>query len=173
MIENIETFVLGNPVIVALLTIIMILGYHWQKGLTYQEFMAVHTAKSIVFQALDSYFRSKGRPLVKIVPYQDPDFVCSVDKSPKQVANKLLANGYSAHLISMLKIRQTGDKQQVCHSQWSKQTANSNQIEVYLFVSGDATEVYAHREGSILNPRKHLESKQKDGSAMVRELFNE
>jgi len=172
MIENIETFVLGNGILVALLTGVMILGYHLQKGLTYREFMAVHTAKSILFKALDAKARAKGRPLVRYKNYQDDEYVTTVKQSPYTVAQTLQNNGFSPHVIATLKIRRNGNRQQTCHSQWSKQMEDEQQVEVYIFPTDNGkTDVYAHEEGSILNPEKHLEGKQTDGSEVVKELF--
>lgn len=173
MIENIETLVLESPALLVALTIVMILSYHWQRGLSYREFMAVHTAKSLLFRALDSWARKKGRPLVRYKNYQDDEYITTVKESPYNVAQTLQDNGFSPHVFATLKVRGSGNRSQACHSQWSKQAEDERQVEVYIFRADNGlTEIYAHSEGSILNPEKHLEGKQTNGSDMVREIFD-
>lgn len=173
MIENIPEYVLGSPILAAGLTIVMILGWHWQSGLGYREFRLIHRAKIVVFVTLNDWATSKGRSLVNVKTWQHKEFVLSVDSTPRETCSKLIDAGFTPHLIATLKKRVGGNREQYAHSQWSKKDGEY-QVEVYLFPSNSGgTDVYAHYEPLITNPPKHLSGEQTDGdvTGSVREAL--
>ena len=155
--------ILSSPVLLGALTVLVILGYHYQRGMSYREFMAAHTAKRILFPILNREAKKRGRALVHVKGYNDPELVRTVPQSPRQVARRLMGAGFSPHLIASLKARdhpQNG--REYAHSQFVT-TYDGNQTEVYLFADGDGTDIYCHVEPSATSPVEHLRGVQHDG----------
>lgn len=162
---NIEEIVLSDPVLLIGLTLLLIIGVHYQRGLTYREFRMLHMLKCYVFAALDSRARELGRPLVWTKEYREdsPDFLETIEVSPKNVALELRKYGCSPHLLATAKCRKTSTGVQWAHSQWVYFHDDGLQTEIYLFSSEDSTDVYAHLEGSVTDPKAHLDNKQIHG----------
>lgn len=160
---NVEEMVLSEPLLLGALTVAVIVGAHYQAGLTYREFRFTHVAKCYLFAALDPWARARGRPLVRTKG--DADYVETVDENARAWASTLWGP-FDPHLIATAKRRRVGAGHQWAHSQFVHFHNDGTQTEVYLFANDDGTtDVYAHVEGAITDPEAHLTADQRHGDA--------
>jgi len=160
---DIPELVLSEPLLLGALTVLVIVGAHYQRGLTYREFRYAHVAKCYLFAALDDWARKRGRPLVRTKG--DADYVETVDENARALASTLWGP-FDPHLIATAKRRRAGAGYQWTHSQFVYYHGDGTQTEVYLFANDDGTsDVYAQVEGAITDPEAHLTEDQRHGDA--------
>lgn len=156
--------VFDDPVALAVLTLVVAALVYWQRDLTWREYQTVHQIKLRVLPLLDRHTNlfvvsRKG-------DYTDPEFLLSMASAPEETFNTLRDAGGSPHLINAVKMRPapvTGTRQYaIAHLVWSHD--DGSQTEAYLFSNNGQTDVYAHHEAGVRNPRKHYENtNQQDG----------
>ena len=162
---DVERLILENPALVLTLTALVAFAVHWQKGLTYREFLMAHRIKCYAFLLLDPIATRYGRPLVYTKPAapNSDEYVRTVQDSPHEVAMQI-DDVFSPHLIATAKRRHTVDGPQFAHSQWRQVHDDGMQTEVYLFqAAGGGTVVYAHAETRVEDPEGHLTDAQYPG----------
>jgi len=155
--------ILGDPILLALLALVIRAGLAWQRSLTWPEYRTLHGVKRLAFPRLDA--RLPGVNLVNEKGYvDDGEYLDTVPGSVRSVVKQLTAAGGSLHLINSIKRRSTpnGPQLSAAHVVWTHD--DGNQTEVYLFGAVDGgTDVYAHHEESVTNPDGHLTNFQTDG----------
>lgn len=164
-----QSDILTNPVLLVALASLIVLGVHYQRGLSYREYITAHRVKCLVFQVLDPLARKRGRPLVHTKGYNDGEHVRTPSMSPREVAEKIRPE-FSPHLIASAKRRNLPDGSfEFAHSQWVQLYEHDGrefQTEVFLFPSKRSpggTDVYVHVEPAVTSPRAHLSGEQYDG----------
>ena len=170
---NIQEVVFDNPLALAALTLVMILGVHYQRGLSFREYRALQRGKNAVFPALDSWARSNGHFLVRTKGREgpeSPEHLSTTPASPREVYRELRDAGFSPHLLASAKRRPhpAGEGWQYA---WAQLIYNhpevTGQTEVYLFRQpGGGTAIYAHNETSVTDPEGHLRDEQVDGDPL-------
>ena len=163
MQSNIPEIVLGNPVLLGVLTVLVLAVVAYQRTLTYPEYATIHTLKTVLFRALDPWARKRGRRLINDKGgREDAEFLTVWDGSARDVLTTLRSEGWDYHLVSTDK-RRDGDLDDghavIYHD-------NGDQTEVYVFeLDNGKTEVYGHVETATTNPEGHLSDAQTDGDA--------
>jgi len=158
MQTDIPELVLGNPALSAALTVVVLALVHYQSGLSYREFRAIHIVRCRVFALLNSWARKRGRPLVATAapPGESSAFVMHVGDTPRAVARRI-TDVFGPHLVATVKRRETAEGWQWAHSQWVQKHGDGLQTEVFLFAApGIGTAVYAHVETSVTDPEGHI-----------------
>jgi len=162
---DIQDWVLSNPELVLIVTVLVLLVYQWQKGLSYHKYRYVHSFRVLLFRALDPMARQYGRPLVYEKATEGPEFVIGLSDSPKTVFHQLNSKEFSPHLIATVKSRVVNGQEQYCHSQLVYTHSDGRQTEAVLFVYNGRCDVYSHVETSVTDPEGHLTDPQEAGDA--------
>lgn len=162
MIENIQDFVLSSPELTTLLIAIVYVILRLQRQLPYRQFRFLHLGKSFLFQALDSWATSYGRPLIrpKNAPQESSEYITTVDTSPRETYQRLREAGCSPHLIATVKSRPHNVSIQYTHSQLVTLNDDGTQTEYYLFPTEGGTDIYGHRETAVTDPSGHVSDRQ-------------
>lgn len=180
MIERFTTVdgLLGNPLLLLGVTVLIVLAYHYIRGMPYAEFVFWTQVKHRVALLLEttnlanvaesvglsipglrklSAFIASIR-LVTTKQYRnDDEYLLTIEKGPKDLARGFKRIGIAQHMIAGSKRRETPEGKQWAHSQWVYQHADGTQTEIWLYRNGDGTvDIYAHHEESIFNPPGHL-----------------
>jgi hypothetical protein len=143
---------LNGPVLIAVITLLVAAGVHYQRGLTYREYMGLMRLKRRVFPLLDrlspggfdSFVHVKG------APQDDTEFYTWTEKSERELWRLCKQNGGSPHLISSVKRRVDGHLSNL-HFVWYHD--DGSQTELYYFEDGA---VYAHNETDTRDVEGHL-----------------
>lgn len=161
MLTDIQEFVMSNPELVVGLTVLVTIGVHYQKGLTYREYRFIHIGKCWAFYALNSWASKRGRPLVRTIG--EDSFVMSVDENPRSVYSTL-SEEFSPHLIATAKKAEDGSWS---HSQLVQFHDDKRQTEAVLFSNPDGTtDVFGHLETSVTDPDGHVSDAQEPGDPL-------
>lgn len=172
---------LATPEALTVLTVVLIAGAHYQRGLTYSEYMTLSRAKVTVFPLLqritapnsplsEALARSTIRPLrwiaktdfdsfvnTKQDPPEDAEYYATTKVGFRTLWQRFQAAGGSPHLISSVKQRPDGQYSKL-HFVWMHD--DGSQTEVYCFADGA---IYVHHETAITDPAGHLTDPQTDG----------
>jgi len=163
--------VLQDPLILAAVTLLVILAYHYQRGLTYHEYQLIHSIRIIVFTILSTQVENQtkigkqiqryvGNPRLlseKQMPNEEDEYTLTSPLSLKEVFTALVNSGASPHLISSVKYRE--------HPNYGRQYARAhvifsdrdgNQTEVWLFDNESTVDIYSHKETIVTDPEGHL-----------------
>lgn len=166
----------SRPWAVAGLAVVMILLLHYQRGLTWTEYRALHRLRLTLFPVLDRYWDGFVNP--KGVRGKEPEYLTTVDAPLREVVARLRDGGGSWHLLSSIKRRPAADDSAVetelsaAHLVWTHD--DGTQTEAYCYVNATGSvDVYAHAEPSVTTPREHLSGEQVDGDprGVVREAL--
>jgi len=145
--------------VVALVTLLVA----WQRTLSWSEYRTGHAAKRALFPLID---RLTSLFVISRKGWrQDPEYMGSTDGRVRALWQRLVDSGASPHLLASLKRRPLPDGTQqyaAAHVVWIH--ADDSQTEVYLFRAPEGgTDVYAHHEPDVMNPRAHLTGPQRNG----------
>lgn len=162
---DIQETILNSPELVLALTVIILLAYQWQKGLTYHKYRYFHSIRVLLFRVLNPIATRYGRPLLSEKDLEGPEFVVGLDKSPREVYHQLEQNGFEPHLIATIKYRKANGRTQYTHSQLVYKHSDGAQTEVYLFEYEGAADIYSHVETGVTDPMGHLTDGQQKGDA--------
>jgi len=149
-----------DPVLLAALALVIAAAVHWQRGLTWSEYRAIHRAKVRLFPLLDRvwphFVHGKGGET-------DPEYLMTRNQSVRSVWKQLVSEGGSPHLVASLKARDNGRGVEYAdaHVVWIH--SDGTQTEAYLFESDGVTNVYAHHETAVTDPDGHLTDGQTNG----------
>lgn len=162
MQTNIPDLILGNPVLLGVLTVVILALVAYQRTLSYREYQTIHIIKTLVFRVLDPLASRRGRPLINDKGGRDDaEYLTEWDGTPRDVLTTLSAEGWDYHLVSTDKRRPNGTLDSG-HAVFYHD--DGRQTEVYVFDNGDGTTaVYAHEETSTTDPDGHLSDPQDDG----------
>jgi len=143
---------LNGPVVVAVVTLLVAAGVHYQKGLTYREYMSIMRFKRRVFPVLDRLSPGGFKSFVHVkgAPQDDTEFYTWTDKTTRELWRLFKANGGSPHLISSAKRRVDGPLSTL-HFVWYHD--DGSQTECYIFPDGA---VYVHNETDTRDVEGHL-----------------
>lgn len=154
-----------DPVPLAALVLVLFAVIQYQRTLTWAEYRALHRLKVRFLPVLDRVW-----PHAVHVKHhrEDPEFITTVTRPPKQVWKRLVRDGGTPHLINSVKRRpvppfDAGETQlSVAHVVWFHN--DGTQTEAYLFSNDDGTtDVYSHAETSVMDPDGHLSDPQTNG----------
>jgi len=162
VIGNIQEFVLSSPELTTILIGLIYVILRLQRELPYRQYRFLHLGKTFLFQALDSWATSYGRPLIrpKNAPQESVEYITTVDTSPRETYQSLREAGCSPHLIATVKSRPHNERIQYTHSQLVRLNNDGTQTEYYLFPSEEGTDIYGHRETAVTDPTGHVSDQQ-------------
>jgi len=146
-----------EPVVLAVLTVLLILAAYYQRTLSYQEYRLAHGLRTVGAIVLDS--RVNFRLLTeKGMPEKDTEYVRSVPMTIRRAFATLRHAGASPHLISGIKYREHPERGREYAAAHLIFVEGDKQTEVWLFpaADGDGTDIYAHKETYITDPEGHL-----------------
>jgi len=154
----------NNPQALTILALLITLLLQYQRTLSWTEYQTIHSLKRAVLPTIDRMTtlfvvsRKEGR--------DDPEFIATVEKPAREVFHDLSTDGFSPHVINAIKQRphpeHEGPQYTIAHL--VKLHRDKTQTEVYLFAMGDNTDIYAHVERAVTDPKGHLlNTDQRDG----------
>lgn len=155
---------LADPRVMAALSVLLAIALNYQRSLSWTEYRTIHSLKRGVLPLVDKYStlfvvsRKGGR--------DDAEYINTVNKPVREAFAELDCDGFSPHVINSLKQRPHPeyDGPQYSDAHLVKVHQDNTQTEIYLFGMGDKTDVYAHVERSITDPKGHLlNTNQRDG----------
>jgi len=155
---------LNNPQALTILTLVIALVLQYQRSLSWTEYQTLHALKRAILPTIDKVTklfvvsRKGGR--------DDAEYVSTVNKSVRETYVELDTDGFDPHLINSLKQRPHPDFDgpQYNSAALVKVHRDGTQTEIYLFDMGGETDVYAHVERAVTDPKGHLlDTNQRDG----------
>jgi len=155
---------LNNPQALTILTLVIALVLQYQRSLSWTEYQTIHALKRAILPTIDKVTklfvvsRKGGR--------DDAEFIATVNKSVRETYMELDTDGFDPHLINSLKQRPHPefDGPQYNSAALVKVHRDGTQTEIYLFDMGGETDVYAHVERAVTDPKGHLlDTNQRDG----------
>ncbi len=155
---------LNNPQALTILTLVIALLLQYQRSLSWTEYQTIHALKRAILPTIDRLTklfvvsRKHGR--------DDAEYVSTVKKSVRETYMELDTDGFDPHLINSLKQRPHPefDGPQYNSAALVKVHRDGTQTEIYLFDMGGETDVYAHVERAVTDPKGHLlNTNQRDG----------
>jgi hypothetical protein len=156
---------LNDPVIIAVITLVVAAVTRWQMGLSWTEYRQVHRLKRRFFPLLDRVSPGGFDSFVNEKGYRDDDeYFRTESRSVKAVWKTLVRQGGSPHLVSSIKRREAPDGSDLsaAHVVWTHD--DGTQTEAYLFENGDgSTDIYVHHETATTDVDGHLSDPQTDG----------
>jgi len=144
------------PELAALAPVVIRAIQIWQGSLSWYEYRTAHGIKRFVLRRTGITHPKGGR--------DDAEFVKTIDKSPKAIAQRLCRNGGDLHLLASMKRRPAthGDPLTAAHVVFYH--GERMQTEAYIFRNDDgSSDLYAHTETSTSDPDGHLTDEQLDG----------
>lgn len=143
---------LSTPIAIAVIGLLVAVGYHYQKGLAYREYTEIQRFKPRVFAILDLLQPAGFRSFVheKEHPENEDEYYTTTNASPKTVWKRLKDAGFAPHLISSTKRRPDGS---LSKWHWVQLHDDGTQTEVYLFQDGA---LYVHHETAATDVAGHL-----------------
>jgi len=161
---------LQEPIVLGVVTVSVILAYHYQKGLTYYEYQFIHSIRIILFEYLETQVENEtkiGRQITRYVgdpiltrekgmPDNEDEYVLTVEYSLQDLFYLFVSNAASPHLISSVKYRDhpnNGREYARAHVIFAE---GGKQTEVWMFDNGDTVDIYAHKETVVTDPEGHL-----------------
>lgn len=177
---------LNDPVIIAVITLVVAAVTRWQMGLSWTEYRQVHRVKRRLFPLLDRLTPDQiparlrripvvGRVLSALFAFDsfinekgyrndDAEYLRTDGRTVKEVWKTLVRQGGSPHLVSSIKRREEPDGSglSAAHVVWTHD--DGTQTEAYLFENGDgSTDIYVHHETATTDVEGHLSDPQTDG----------
>ncbi len=155
---------LNNPQALTILTLVIALLLQYQRSLSWTEYQTIHALKRGILPTIDRLTklfvvsRKRGR--------DDAEYVSTVNKSVRETYMELDTDGFDPHLINSLKQRPHPefDGPQYNSAALVKVHRDGTQTEIYLFDMAGETDVYAHVERAVTDPKGHLlNTNQRDG----------
>ena len=152
--------VFDEPLAYALLVVAVYAALRYQATLTWTEYRPLHAAKVRLAPVADAVWsgvvNEKGGR-------DDPEFVGTTDRSVADTFRYLAERGFRPHLVNSVKRRPDGS---YSAAHLVAIHPDGRQTEVYLFRADSGTDVYAHVETAVTDPRGHIEAtEQVDGDA--------
>jgi len=169
---------LSEPLFVLAISGLVVLAYHYVKGMPYAEFVFWTQVKHRIALLLEttnlaelaesfgldvpglrklSRFIASVRLVTTKQYREDDEYLVTLDRTPRELARAFGRLGIDQHMIAGSKRRETPDGMQWSHSQWAYQHDDGKQTEMWLYTNEDGTtDVYAHHEDSVFDADGHL-----------------
>jgi len=187
---DVPAVIFDDPVLVALLAVVLRAGIAWQRGLTYREVIVLESAKRNIARTLERLLpitlpllgwtipspAQAGRALTREAHVAD--HVTTVDASPREIV-RAIRPPFQPNLFSTSKYRVANDSVEWAHTQWAiyyDHDGDPWKTHIYFFVVGPETAVYAHTEPSEATPEAHTRGGEQlpgDAHGKFAEVYND
>lgn len=149
---NLTNSILNDPLGIALVTVLVVAAWYYQRTLSWPEYQRIHSLKVKVAPVLDPYIFATSE---KAYRNESPEYLTTYDGTPREVFEALVENGGSPHLINSVKYRQGRD---FMDASVVFPVGGQEQTEAYFWGNGDGTtDIYTHCETSVIDVDGHLE----------------
>ena len=143
---------LSDPIVVAIIGLLVAIVWHYQAGLLYHEYKQFVKVKPRLFAILNEIEPFGFRSFIheKEHPENDPEYYTTVEISNKELWKIVTEAGGKPHLLSSNKRRPDGQLSQF-HFVWAHD--DGTQTELYSFPDGA---IYVHHETVATDVEGHL-----------------
>lgn len=150
--------ILTNPVLTALLAIVLLAIAHYVRGVGPRETILLDRFRRVLWRTLDDVVSRHGRPLLTDKTNADAEFITTVDGDLLTLLRALWSVGFRWNPLSTVKYRRVDGTRRFALSVVYRDTVDAeDQQDVHVFRNGDGTfDVYGHYEPSVTNPADHV-----------------
>jgi hypothetical protein len=147
--------VLNDPLGVAILTVVVVGVWYYQRDLSWRECQKLHGLKKRFAPLASRLWLTTSE---KAYRNKSPEYLATIDQPPREVFETLTQAGGHPHLLNAVKYREGRGGREYMVFAVVFPVGGMEQVEAYVFDCGDGTsDAYVHTESSVLDVDDHLQ----------------